>query len=109
MTGVDIFFSVLLLVILLLCAIQFIRFLNTWGTANTQDGNVRAEIDVLETRRAYLIQDLRDLDLDYRMNKISEEDYRRTRSRLAPKTVAVIKELALLTPDELTEGVEHDG
>lgn len=29
MTGVDMFFSVLLLVILLLCAIQFIRFLTS--------------------------------------------------------------------------------
>ena len=71
--------------------------------------NVRADIDVLETRRAYLVQDLRDLELDYRMNKISEDDYRRTRSRLEPKTVAVIKELAILTPDELAEGAEYDG
>jgi hypothetical protein len=109
MTGVDMFFSVLLLVILLLCAIQFIRFLATWGVPDFQGSDVRADIDVLETRRAYLVQDLRDLELDYQMNKVSEEEYHRTRSHLEPKTIAVIKELALLTSEDMIDGAELDG
>lgn len=64
---------------------------------------------MLETRRAYLVQDLRDLELDYQMNKMNEEEYHRTRSRLEPKTIAVIKELALLTSEDMTDGAELDG
>jgi hypothetical protein len=52
----------------------------------------RKLIDLLD-RKAHLVEDLRDLELDYRMGKIAVEDYDSQRARLEPQAVAVIREL----------------
>ena len=72
------------------------------------------EIIALLDRKSHLLEDLRDLELDYQMGKVPEDTYRRDKQRLEPAAIEVIKELERrgITPfsgaDWLEEEDEED-
>jgi hypothetical protein len=71
---------------------------------------VDRELIALLDRKAHLLEDLRDLELDYQMGKIPEDGYRSDMQRLEPEAVAVLKELEArgvgIQDDDLLEAAD---
>lgn len=67
-----------------------------WPLIRTQsdeiEGAVQDEVEFEEIERDKVFAALSDIEYDYRMNKLSEEDYLELKARLAKKAVAFIKE-----------------
>ena len=112
MTWLDIAFAATILACLMWGATQLFRMffeLNADGAERVND--LDPELVDLRERKGRLLEDLRDIELDFRMNKISEADYRRQKKTLEPQAIAVIRELddRLGIGDEGDEGdVEED-
>lgn len=51
----------------------------------------------LETRRAAIYENLRDLNFEYRVGKLSDEDYQRTKTELQTQLAAVLDEIDQVT------------
>lgn len=52
---------------------------------------------VLEERRARVYENLRDLQFEYRVGKLSEGDYQRTKSELQKELAGILAELDMLS------------
>ncbi len=57
----------------------------------------RAELDAAKEAK---YREIRDAELDYRMGKLSEEDYRTTDRELRGQAIAILEELDGLAPGE---------
>ncbi|MEZ4458918.1 MAG: zinc ribbon domain-containing protein [bacterium] len=51
------------------------------------------EVELLAARKATLLNSLRELEFDHQLNKISDEDYERFRTRYERQAVGVMREL----------------
>ncbi len=94
MAIVDISFAIVAVFILLVGIGYFASLLSTWhsdqvGATPTADPEVIALMD----QKVHLLEDLRDLEMDFQMGKIPEPAYRRDKMRLEPQAIAVLKEL----------------
>ena len=56
---------------------------------------VERERDYLEEKRGVLYENLRDLHLEYRMGKLSDQDYQRTKARYQEELAALLHQLEL--------------
>ena len=97
MSLIDGIFALAVLTLLLVAVTYWGRFSAVLSPAAVDD-NVEIDREVLELqeKKDHLLEDLRDLELDFRMGKIAEDEYRQRKARVEPKTVAVIKELEAL-------------
>ena len=97
MSLIDGIFALAVLTLLLVAVTYWGRFSAVLSPAAADD-NVEIDREVLELqeKKDHLLEDLRDLELDFRMGKIEEHEYRQRKARVEPKTVAVIKELEAL-------------
>lgn len=64
--------------------------------SNAKEGGTR---EALLRQRDAIYAAIRELDFDFRLGKVSEEDYRPQRERLALQGVAILKQLDALSPD----------
>lgn len=64
--------------------------------SNAEEGETR---EALLRQRDAIYAAIRELDFDFRLGKVSEEDYRPQRERLALQGVAILKQLDALSPD----------
>jgi len=71
------------------------------------DGMVQVTRDGLLRQRDAIYAAIRELDFDFGLGKISEEDYRPQRERLVAQGVEVLKQLDALPPDG-TAGLEAE-
>ncbi|MGH9863352.1 MAG: hypothetical protein ACRD35_08010 [Candidatus Acidiferrales bacterium] len=55
------------------------------------------EREYLEEKRSVVYENLRDLHLEYRMGKLSDQDYQRIRARYQEELAALLHQLALKT------------
>lgn len=69
------------------------------SSTNKGDGAVRAAHDGLLRQRDAIYAAIRELDFDFGLGKISEEDYGPQRERLVAQGVEVLKRLDALPPD----------
>ena len=90
----DLSFVLVVLVLLMVVATWIARLIGAMqpvgGARNTE---LDPELVELLDKKAHLLEDLRDLELDYKMGKVNEHDYRTQRARLEPEAVKVIKAL----------------
>lgn len=93
MTSLDLFFTLAVLAAVLAAVGYFARFVGAVREGHRGSVDLDRELIDLLDRKSHLVEDLRDLELDFRMGKIAEEDYEQQRMRLEPATVAVIREL----------------
>ena len=97
MSGVDWLFAFVVLISLLFAVSYWGRFGVLLSPANAgEDAEIDREVLDLQERKDHLLEDLRDLELDFRMGKIAESEYRQRKARVEPETVAVIKALEAL-------------
>ena len=97
MRGVDWLFAFVVLISLLFAVSYWGRFGALLSPANAgEDAEIDREVLDLQERKDHLLEDLRDLELDFRMGKIAESEYRQRKARVEPETVAVIKALEAL-------------
>jgi hypothetical protein len=94
MSWVDVSFAIVALMTLMLGVGYISRLLSTWHSRNApaQPATDPEEIALLD-RKTHLLEDLRDLEMDYQMGKIPEDAYQHDKQRLEPQAVAVLKEL----------------
>lgn len=95
MTWLDLFFIAMALLALLVAVIQVGRLVGSWrGDTDARiEPEAGADVIALRDRKVRLLEDLRDLDMDWRMGRLSDEDYRRQKGLLEPQAVGVLKEL----------------
>jgi len=92
-SGLDVFFTVAVLTILLVAFGHMSKLIGAMGAGGVRESDVDLELIELVDRKAHLLEDLRDTELDFRMGKISEEDYLRRKRIVEPEAVAVMKAL----------------
>jgi len=85
------------MLVLIYALVHMYRLFNSWqpeavSVAPEMDPETIALLDL----KAHLIEDLRDLELDFRMGKIPLDEYQREKRRIEPRAVATIKELETL-------------
>lgn len=68
----------------------------THAQSNAEENGTR---EALLRQRDAIYAAIRELDFDFRLGKISEEDYHPQRERLALQGVAILKQLDALSPD----------
>lgn len=68
----------------------------THARSNAKENGTR---EVLLRQRDAIYAAIRELDFDFRLGKISEEDYRPQREQLALQGVAILKQLDALSPN----------
>lgn len=91
------------------CIFVFRPFLTTRGRIGEKDVGPGGGTRLVEEREA-LIDAIRELDFDYRMGKVEEDDYRATRSRFENRAVELmraIEEAAGPTP-EIEDRIEQE-
>jgi flagellar biosynthesis/type III secretory pathway M-ring protein FliF/YscJ len=54
----------------------------------------------LEAAKEAKYREIRDAELDFRMGKLTEEDYRTTDRELRGQAIAILRELDALTPED---------
>jgi hypothetical protein len=59
----------------------------------------------LEERKARIYENLRDLQFEYRLGKLSDEDYQKTKQSLQRELATVLSEIDALQPAALKEAV----
>lgn len=52
-----------------------------------------SDIELLEEKKDLLVADLKDVEMDFRMGKLSSEDYERLKGDLEHRAVAVLQEI----------------
>ena len=104
MSVVDVNFAIVALLALLIAVVQVGRLIGSWrsDTSARIEPEADAEVVALRDRKVRLLEDLRDLDMDWRMGRLSDEDYRKQKGTLEPQAVSVLKEL------ERRTGADHD-
>lgn len=109
MSLLDLTFVLVVLVLLMVAATWIARLIGAMqpagGVRNTE---LDPELVELLDKKAHLLEDLRDLELDYKMGKVNEHDYRTQRARLEPEAVRVIKELEARGANAIPEDDDHD-
>jgi hypothetical protein len=63
------------------------------GARPSRKGQAAGPVSDLEVRHQQIVTALRDLDFDYSLSKLSEDDYRRTRAELVTEGAAVLRAL----------------
>lgn len=76
--------------IALVCIFVFRPFLATRGRIGERDAGAGSRTRLVEEREA-LLDAIRELDFDYRMGKVEDEDYRETRSRYENRAVELMR------------------
>lgn len=56
----------------------------------------RSELELAVEEKESLVSNLKDIEMDYRMNKLSDEDYERLRSEFEDRAVAAIERVEAL-------------
>ncbi len=74
----------------LVCIFVFRPLLTTKGRIGERDAGPGGGSRLVEEREA-LLDAIRELDFDYRMGKVEEEDYRETRSRYQNRAVELMR------------------
>ena len=87
-------FGLALILLLALVALVVLRPLRRPGELERRDAARRAE---LEAAKEAKYREIRDAELDHRMGKLSEADWRQTDRELRAEAVEILREL-----DELT-------
>ena len=91
---VDISFAIVALLVLLVGAGYFASLFSTWHSDQVDaPPTADPEVIALMDQKVHLLEDLRDLEMDFQMGKIPEPAYRRDKMRLEPLAIAVLKEL----------------
>ena len=94
MTYLDLAFSAVALVMVILGVAYFVRFFGVFGAIHISGGADDGDgLDALSDKKQHLLDELRDAELDFRMGKISADDYARERARLEPQAVRAIRAL----------------
>ena len=62
-----------------------------WSTA--PDGAEDAELEALEAAKATKLSEIRDMELDYRIGKLSEDDYHALHRQLREEAVGLLHQL----------------
>jgi len=90
--------AILLALALLIIVAAFIMRPLVQGHAPSRNGGVRAESkrEVLLRQRDLIYAAIRELDFDFRLGKVSDEDYRPQRERLVAQGVETLKQLDAL-------------
>ena len=57
----------------------------------------------LASRRTTMYDNIRDLDFEYAMGKLTAEDYRQTRAEMVREAAGVLEELEAVAPDEVLD------
>ena len=57
--------------------------------------------DTLEAAKEAKYREIRDAELDFRMGKLSEEDYRATDTELRAQAIEILRELDRLQPEDV--------
>jgi hypothetical protein len=97
MDSLDLLFALAVLTSILVAVSYWWRFSTVLSPVDTgEDIEFDREILDLQERKDHLLEDLRDLELDFRMGKIAEAEYRQRKARVEPETVAVIRKLEAL-------------
>lgn len=59
-----------------------------------EDGDSESgNLEVLEEKKELLVADLKDVEMDYRMGKLSSEDYERLKGDLEHRAMTVLQEI----------------
>ncbi len=98
----DWYFAGAVLAAVIFAGLHFVRMFATLQVDGAGVDELDVELVGLREKKVRLLEDLRDIELDFRMNKISEADYLRRKQKLEPETIAVLKAL------ELREGIPED-
>ncbi len=93
MNLLDLAFVMAVLLLILTAIAHLSQLFSALRSGGSAAADVDRELIDLMDRKVHLLEDLRDLELDFRMSKIGEAEYRRRKSKLEPEAVAVIKEL----------------
>lgn len=93
MTAVDLFFSLTILLLLITFVLYVGGLVRSWRTGEVLTVEVDREIIELLDTKSHLLEDLRDLELDFKMGKIAEDEYVRRKRVVEPQAVKVIREL----------------
>ena len=97
MNSLDLLFALAVLTSILVAVSYWWRFSTVLSPVDTgEDIEFDREILDLQERKDHLLEDLRDLELDFRMGKIAEAEYRQRKARVEPETVTVIRKLEAL-------------
>jgi hypothetical protein len=68
-----------------------------------------ARREALEAAKEAKYREIRDAELDHRMGKLSDEDYRATDRELRAQAIEILRELDELAPAVVAEGEGQDG
>lgn len=91
---VDVSFAIIALIVLLVGVAYFASLLSTWRSDEVSaTPTADPEVIALMDQKVHLLEDLRDLEMDFQMGKIPEPAYRLDKKRLEPQAIAVLKEL----------------
>lgn len=63
-----------------------------WSGLERLDGHLR-ELEMFENHRNRIVAQLRDLELDHTMNKVSDDDYSSQKERLERQGVVILKKI----------------
>jgi hypothetical protein len=98
--------SIFLLLALVILVVFFVAqpFSKQRKAASRGGGGVRQKISLLRAERAGVIQTLQELDFDYSLGKIPEEDYPRQRNALLLRGAEVLQQLDALQPQSQARG-----
>jgi ribosomal protein S27AE len=92
--------SIFLLLALVILIVFFVAqpFLNRSKVSSQSAGNTRQQLSLLRVERARVIQALQELDFDYLLGKIPQEDYPAQRNTLLLRGAEVLQKLDTLQP-----------
>lgn len=95
-------YAVAVIVLMCLVALVVARPLRQGPDVDRREDERRA---ALEAAKEAKYREIRDAELDFRMGKVSEADYKLTDRELRGQAIAILKELDDLTPEgEATAG-----
>jgi flagellar biosynthesis/type III secretory pathway M-ring protein FliF/YscJ len=101
-------YALALIVLVVVVAAIVLRPLRQGGAADHTEDERRA---TLEAAKEAKYREIRDAELDYRMGKLSEDDYRATDRELRAQAIEILKAIDELAPeqDADTAGAADDG
>jgi hypothetical protein len=59
-----------------------------------------ADVEALEAAKETKLREIREAELDYRMGKLSDADYRTTDGELRAQAIEILREIDALTPED---------
>lgn len=96
----------------LFVALPFFVGKRSGGFTDVEEGGtinpVLERFRALEARKDSLYSAIRDIDLDYGLGKLTEDDYRELRQKYRVEAASVLKEIDAMTKEPLTDGLEAD-